>query len=86
MSRARTLVEVVARALAELPEEVRVSETTCRYSELIELFTAPSDLGRMIGRRGRTAAAFRTLASVAAEKEGSNVTVEFRDGSPDDGR
>ena len=86
MSRARTLVEVVAKALAELPQEVRVSETTRQDSELIELFTAPGDLGRMIGRRGRTAAALRTLASVAAEKEGFNVTVEFRDGSPDAGR
>jgi|TARA_B100000959_G_C14757553_1_gene531894 hypothetical protein len=86
VSRARTLVEVVARALAELPEEVSVSETTRQDSELIELFTAPGDLGRMIGRRGRTAAAFRTLAAVAAEKEGCNVTVEFRDRSPDDRR
>lgn len=86
MSRARTVIEVVAKALAKAPDEVHVSETTQDGSELIELFAAPSDLGRMIGRRGRTASALRALATMAAEMEGSSVTVEFRDGSPDDGR
>jgi predicted RNA-binding protein YlqC (UPF0109 family) len=46
---------------------------------LVELFMAPGDLGRVIGRQGRTAAALRTLAAAAAELEGAKVTVEFRD-------
>ncbi|MDP6373954.1 MAG: KH domain-containing protein [Vicinamibacterales bacterium] len=84
MSRARAVVEVVAKALAEVPDEVRVSESSHRGASRIELFTAPGDLGRLIGRRGRTAAAVRELASAAAESEGLQVTVEFRDGPPDD--
>ena len=59
--------------------------TDGRFVEILGYYN-PSDLGRMIGRRGRTASALRALASMAAEMEGSSVTVEFRDGSPDDGR
>jgi predicted RNA-binding protein YlqC (UPF0109 family) len=45
----------------------------------VELFMAPGDLGRVIGRQGRTAQAVRTLAAAAGEAEGRKVTVEFRD-------
>lgn len=79
MSRAGAVVEVVARALADRPEEVRVSENVHRGQTVVELFMAPGDLGRVIGRQGRTAAALRTLAAAAAELEGVRVTVEFRD-------
>ena len=79
MSRARDVVEVVAKALADQPEGVRVSEGTHRGQTLIELFMAPGDLGRVIGRQGRTAAAIRTLVAAAAELEGAKVTLEFRD-------
>lgn len=79
MSRARDVVEVVARALADRPEAVRVTERAHRGQALIELFMAPGELGRVIGRQGRTAAAMRTLASAAAELEGSKATLEFRD-------
>lgn len=79
MSRARDVVEVVARALADRPEDVRVTESTHRGQVLLELFMAPGDLGRVIGRQGRTAAAVRTLAAATAELEGQKVTLEFRD-------
>ncbi len=79
MSRARDVVEVVARALADRPEQVRVVETEQRGQTVVELFMAPGDLGRVIGRQGRTAQAVRTLASAAAESEGLKVNVEFRD-------
>ena len=79
MSRARTVVEVVARALADNPEGVRVTEGMHRGQNVIELFMAPGDLGRVIGRQGRTAAAIRTLVAAAAELEGAKVTLEFRD-------
>lgn len=79
MSRARDVVEVVARALADRPEDVRVTESTHRGQVLLELFMAPGDLGRVIGRQGRTAAAVRTLAVATAELEGQKVTLEFRD-------
>ena len=79
MSRARDVVEVVARALADRPDDVRVTEAVHRGQTLLELFMAPGDLGRVIGRQGRTAAAVRTLASATAELEGQKVTLEFRD-------
>jgi predicted RNA-binding protein YlqC (UPF0109 family) len=79
VSRARDVVEVVARALADRPDEVRVTEAEHRGQTLLELFMAPGDLGRVIGRQGRTAAAVRTLASATAELEGQKVTLEFRD-------
>ena len=79
MSRARDVVEVVARALADRPEQVRVVEAEHRGQTLVELFMAPGDLGRVIGRQGRTAQAVRTLAAAAGDAEGRKVTVEFRD-------
>ena len=79
MSRARDVVEVIARTLAARPEEVRVSQIEHRGKTIIELFMAPGELGRVIGRQGRTATAIRALASAAAEIDGSRVTVEFVD-------
>jgi hypothetical protein len=79
VSRARDVVEVVARALADHPEGVRVTERQQRGQTLVELFMSPGDLGRVIGRQGRTAAAMRTLVSATAELEGSKATLEFRD-------
>lgn len=79
MSRARDVVEVIARTLAARPEEVRVSQIEHRGKTIIELFMAPGELGRVIGRQGRTATAIRTLANTAAEIDGARVSVEFVD-------
>ena len=79
MSRARDVVEVVARALADHPDAVRVTEANHRGQTVVELFMAPGDLGRVIGRQGRTAAAIRTLVNATAELEGTKATLEFRD-------
>ena len=79
MSRARDVVEVVARALADKPDAVRVTERDARGQTFVELSMAPGGLGRVIGRQGRTAAAIRTLVATAAELEGRKVTVDFRD-------
>ena len=79
MSRAREVVEVVASALADHPDGVRVTENVHRGQNVIELFMAPGDLGRVIGRQGRTAAAMRTLVAATAELEGAKATLEFRD-------
>jgi predicted RNA-binding protein YlqC (UPF0109 family) len=61
---------------------VRVVESQHRDRTLVEVWVAPGELGRVIGRQGRTAAALRTLAAAAGEKEGKNVTLEIRDGKP----
>jgi predicted RNA-binding protein YlqC (UPF0109 family) len=81
-SAVRAVVEVLARALTDRPDDVHVTETQHRGTTLVELYVAPGELGRIIGRQGRTAAALRTLASAAAEKEGKTVTLEIRDGRP----
>jgi predicted RNA-binding protein YlqC (UPF0109 family) len=75
----RAVVEVLAKALTDRPDDVRVIETSHKGGTLVELYMAPGELGRVIGRQGRTAAALRTLASSAGEKEGKTVTLEFRD-------
>ena len=79
MSRARDVVEVVAKALAGKPEAVAVTERAGRGQTLIELVMAPGDMGRVIGRQGRTAAALRTLVNVVAELDGGKAALEFRD-------
>jgi predicted RNA-binding protein YlqC (UPF0109 family) len=79
VSRARDVVEVIARALADKPDAVTVTEREGRGQTVVELTMAPGDLGRVIGRQGRTAQALRTLASAAGDLEGQRVTVDFRD-------
>jgi predicted RNA-binding protein YlqC (UPF0109 family) len=75
----RAVVEVVARALVDHPDAVVVTESERRGSTVLELRTAPGDMGKIIGRQGRTAAAVRTLLSVTAEKHGKRATLDIRD-------
>ena len=75
----RAVVEVLAKALADSPDEVRVTETQQGKVTLIELYVSPRDIARVLGRAGRTAAALRTLAATAGEKDGKNVTLEIRE-------
>ena len=79
MSKAGDVVLVVARALAARPDAVKVEEFERRGQVIVELSMAPGELGRIIGRQGRTAAAVRTLAATAGELEGQRVVVDFRD-------
>ena len=75
----KDVVEVLAKALADKPDDVRVVETEHKGTTLVELYVAQSDAGKMIGRQGRTVAALRTLAATAGEKEGKTVTLEIRE-------
>ncbi len=79
MSRARDVAETVTRALVDRPEAVRVTEAEHRDGAVIEVAVAGDDLGRVIGRQGRTATAIRTLVTATAERDGARVSVEFRD-------
>jgi|TARA_B100001971_G_C18172267_1_gene527844 predicted RNA-binding protein YlqC (UPF0109 family) len=85
VTRAAAVVEVVVQALADNVEAVTVREVQRGEAKTIEVITGPGDLGRMIGRQGRMAAAIRTMAAIATEVDGSNVTVEFRDDLIEDG-
>ena len=79
MSHARDVAEAVTRALADRPEAVRVTESAHRDETVIEVSVAGDDLGRIIGRQGRTATAIRTLVMATAERDGTRASVEFRD-------
>jgi predicted RNA-binding protein YlqC (UPF0109 family) len=79
MSRARDVVEVIAKALAARPDQVEVTEYERRDQTVVELTMAPGELGRVIGRQGRTAAAVRSLAAAAGELDGRKVAVDFQD-------
>jgi predicted RNA-binding protein YlqC (UPF0109 family) len=79
VSRASAVVEAIAKALADRPESVKVTEREARGQTFVELTMAPGDMGRVIGRQGRTAQAVRTLANLAAEMDGQKVSVDFRD-------
>ena len=80
MAGVREVVEVMAKALTDQPNAVRVTESQHKHMTVIELVVAPGDIGKLIGRQGRTAAALRTLASTAGEREGKQVTLEIREG------
>ena len=75
----RTVVEVIVRALVDKPDAVRVAETERRGMTVLELTTAPGDMGKIIGRQGRTAAALRTLVALTAEKHGKRAQLDIRD-------
>ena len=81
MADLKGLIETVARALADHPEAVSVRETERRGGVVFELQVASTDLGRVIGRQGRTAAALRTLLSSAVEDEDRRVSLDIRDQS-----
>ena len=75
----RAVVEVIVRALVDQPDAVRVTETERRGMKVLELTTAPGDMGKIIGRQGRTAAALRTLVAATAEKHGQRAQLDIRD-------
>ena len=75
----RAVVEVVARALVDNPDSVRVTESERRGMTVLELSTAPGDMGKIIGRQGRTAAALRTLVALTAEKHGKRAQLDIKD-------
>ena len=79
MSAVRDVIETVVKALADTPQRVDVTESEHRGMTLIEVTVAPPDVGKLIGRQGRTIQAMRTLASVTGEKLGKKVTLEVRD-------
>ena len=79
----KALIETVACALADQPEAVNVRESERRNGTVFELQVAASDLGRVIGRQGRTAAALRTLLASVADDE-RRVSLDIRD--PQGGR
>ena len=71
----KELVEVIAKALVNNPDEVVVTETETDRETVLELKVAPSDMGKVIGKQGRIAKAIRSVVKVAASKEDKRVTL-----------
>ena len=75
----RDAIETVAKALADTPQRVSVTETQHQGTTLIEVSVAPPDVGKLIGRQGRTIQAMRTIAAIAGERQGQKVSLEVLD-------
>ena len=73
----KELVEVIAKALVDHPEEVVVTETDKEKAIVLELRVAPTDMGKVIGKQGRIAKAIRAVVKAAASKEDKKVIVEI---------
>jgi hypothetical protein len=73
----RQLIEDIAKALVDIPEEVQVSEVQGEQVTVLELKVAPSDLGKVIGKQGRTARSIRTILGAAGMKLNRRFTLEI---------
>ncbi|ACO03806.1 MULTISPECIES: KH domain-containing protein [Persephonella] len=77
MSKLQELVEFVAKSLVDHPDKVEVKEIEGEKTTVIELKVAPEDLGKVIGRQGRTARAIRTLLAAVARKQNKRAVLEI---------
>ena len=75
----KDLVEVIAKALVDNPDEVVVTEKKEGRNIKVELHVAPADMGKVIGKQGRIAKAMRTVLSASANKTGKRYTLEILD-------
>ncbi len=77
MAGMKELVEEITKALVDTPEEVQVREVQGEQATVLELRVAPSDLGKVIGKQGRTARSMRTLLAAAGMKLNRRFTLEI---------
>ena len=77
----KELIEAIAKALVDLPDEVKVTEIRGEQSTILELRVDPTDLGKVIGKEGRMARSLRTITEAAGMKLKRRYTfeiIEFR--------
>ena len=77
MSQLREFVEFMAKSIVDNPEEVQVAEVAGEKTTVIELRVASEDLGKVIGKQGRTAKAIRSILSAAAAKMKKRAVLEI---------
>jgi predicted RNA-binding protein YlqC (UPF0109 family) len=77
MASMKELVEEIAKALVDVPEEVQVREVQGEQTTVLELRVAPGDLGKVIGKQGRTARSIRTLLGAAGMKLNRRFSLEI---------
>ena len=75
----KSLVEVIAKQLVDLPEEVSVSQREEENAVILELKVAPSDMGKIIGKQGKIAKAIRTIVKSSAASLSKKVVVEINE-------
>jgi len=73
----RELVEYVAKSLVDNPDQVEVKEVAGEQTSVLELKVAQPDLGKVIGKQGRTAKAMRTILAAASTKQGKRFVLEI---------
>lgn len=73
----KQLIEDIAKALVDIPEEVSIHEIAGEQTTVLELRVAPSDLGKVIGKQGRTARSIRTILGAAGMKLNRRFTLEI---------
>lgn len=73
----KELVEILAKALVDHPEEVMVAQVETEKTVHLQLVVAPDDMGKVIGKQGKIANAIRTLVKAAAVKDGRRVHVDI---------
>ena len=73
----KELVEILARALVDKPEQVEVRQIEGDKQTILELRVDGDDMGKVIGKQGKIAKAIRTVVKAAATKEGKRVVVEI---------
>ena len=73
----KELVEEIAKALVDQPDDVTVSETVGDQATVLALRVAPADLGKVIGKQGRTARSIRSLLAAAGTKQNKRYTLEI---------
>ena len=73
----KELLETIAKALVEYPDEVSVNEVEGENAIILELKVSKEDMGKVIGKQGRIAKAIRTVVKAAAIKENVRVVVEI---------
>src|ERR1035437_2006379 len=78
----KELVQFLARALVNHPEAVEVKETQGDTASVLELKVAKEDLGRVIGKQGRTAKSIRTILNAAASRTNRRVALEMLEEQP----
>ena len=74
----KDLVEVIAKALVDHPDEVVVTETEKDNTTVVELRVSSTDMGKVIGKQGRIAKAIRSVVKAAASKENKRVVLEIQ--------
>jgi len=73
----KELVELIAKALVDNPDKVKVSQLNGQQSSIIELTVAPEDMGKVIGKQGRNAQAIRLILGAAGMKLKKRVDLEI---------